>query len=450
MNIKPNKSLTAVIQSMGARVLIILLNAATGILTARTLHPVGRGELAAMAVWPNFLGSVMSLGLPSALIYYSRREEGQGSLFWASSLIAAIVGVIVTIAGIVVMPLWLSKYPPHTILVAQFLMVATPVGIFTAITRADCESRGDFFASNVSLCLTPLVSLTLLVSFQVVHGLTPTLAAIAYISGGVPVSIWLYKRVVGNIKLVPTNIISNSLLLLRFGIRSYGADLCGTLAVYADQVLVVRLLSAEAMGTYVVALSVSRMLNIVHTSVAAVLFPKVVALTSTELLAVTERAARTSTALTAVAGLILAFTGPFLLPLIYGRDYRGASLILEILLVEVVLTGATLVLTQAFMALARPGLVTILQSSAIFISIPLLLLWVPKFGVLGAASALLLASFARLVLTLVSFRWALSLPTPDLLPRMHEICTAIQQALSAVARELKRGRLQPAITGSSK
>ena len=62
--------------------------------------------------------------------------------------------------------------------------------------------------------------------------------------------------------------------LLQYGIRSYGIDLLGTLALQVDQVLVVSLLSADAMGSYVVVLSLSRMLNVFQTSVVMVLFPK--------------------------------------------------------------------------------------------------------------------------------------------------------------------------------
>ena len=51
----PNKAtsgLAAVMQSMAGRILFVLINAATGAVTARALHPSGRGELAALGVWP--------------------------------------------------------------------------------------------------------------------------------------------------------------------------------------------------------------------------------------------------------------------------------------------------------------------------------------------------------------------------------------------------------------
>src|ERR1700685_2480006 len=60
------RALLKVLQSTGGRALFVLINAATGILTARSLHPVGRGELAAMGVWPNILANLLTLGLPRA------------------------------------------------------------------------------------------------------------------------------------------------------------------------------------------------------------------------------------------------------------------------------------------------------------------------------------------------------------------------------------------------
>ena len=70
-------SVFAVIQSVAAKVMIIGINALTGIITARALRPEGRGELAAMILWPVFLASALSLGVPSALTFQLRRNPGE-------------------------------------------------------------------------------------------------------------------------------------------------------------------------------------------------------------------------------------------------------------------------------------------------------------------------------------------------------------------------------------
>src|SRR5580692_11466802 len=76
--------LRAVVHSIGSKVVILALQAATGILTARTLRPAGRGELAAMILWPLFVASVTTMGVPSSLIYYLRHRPELRAKFIAN------------------------------------------------------------------------------------------------------------------------------------------------------------------------------------------------------------------------------------------------------------------------------------------------------------------------------------------------------------------------------
>ena len=100
--------------------------------------------------------------------------------------------------------------------------------------------------------------------------------------------------------------------------------------------------------------------------------------------------------------------------LLYGREYRGANVVLRILVLEVVLSGATLVLSQAFMALGRPGIITALQVTGLALTVPLMFLLIPRFGIAGAGAALLCSTIARLIFVLVSFPVFLKMRVPSL------------------------------------
>src|SRR5580658_6318640 len=92
---RPHHGLRAVVQSIVSKVAILALQAATGILTARTLGPAGRGELAAMILWPLFVASVTTLGVPNSLIYHLRRRpEERGQLIANGFVLAAVLGII--------------------------------------------------------------------------------------------------------------------------------------------------------------------------------------------------------------------------------------------------------------------------------------------------------------------------------------------------------------------
>jgi O-antigen/teichoic acid export membrane protein len=67
------------IRAIVARFVLFGLNGLTGVITARTLDPAGRGELAAMIIWPVLLAALTTLGLPGALIYHVRRNPNRTS-----------------------------------------------------------------------------------------------------------------------------------------------------------------------------------------------------------------------------------------------------------------------------------------------------------------------------------------------------------------------------------
>src|ERR1700728_3333920 len=93
---------SAFVQSAGAKLLVIGLNAATGILSARALAPVGRGELSAMILWCTFLASVFSFGLPSAFTYCLRRyPERLSELSGAALVLSLAVSTVACSVGFV-------------------------------------------------------------------------------------------------------------------------------------------------------------------------------------------------------------------------------------------------------------------------------------------------------------------------------------------------------------
>ena len=414
--------LRAVVQSIASKAAILGLQAATGILTARTLGPAGRGELAAMILWPLFVASVTTLGVPSSLIYYLRRIPGERNRLIANGfLLAAVMGTIAAVISGLVLPWWLRQYSPQVIHAARWFLITVPLCSVTLAGRAVLEGSHDFSASNAIQTLTPFATLLGLLMFLALHRVNPYTAAIAYIAASIP-AFWLMLVRVRRtgMKSFSTHAVGMK-QILGYGIRSYGIDVLGTLALQVDQVLVVSLLSPGAMGSYVVVLSLSRMLNLFQNSVVMVLFPKAAGLSKEDVVDMTGGAVRISGLVTAVCGVFVCIAGPALLRILYGQEYEGAVGALRILVVEVVLSGTTFVLAQAFMALDRPGVVTILQAVGLSLSIPMMLWLIPRFGIYGAAVSLLTSTVARLLFVCVGFRLYLKTKAPRLLPNGSDL-----------------------------
>ncbi len=415
-------STRAFLVSVSAKIFVVGLYAATGIVSARALQPAGRGELNAIILWYTFLASAFTFGIPSAVTFQLRKNPAQRSqIFSAAIILALCASAVAMIAGYFGLPHLLRQYDPRVIFFARLFLWNTPVATLFLVGRAALESDNDFAGSNLSFAGPPFLTVCILVAFWVGHRLDPITAAWSYVSAGIPFFLYLCVQLRRRFVIRFQHFRQNVQLLLSYGIRSYGIDLCGTMALYVDQALVVRMLQPKMFGIYVVALSLSRMLNVFHTAVVMVLFPKAVSAAEDQVLEMTGRAARLTTLMTTSAGIVVALFGPVLLSLLYGSEYRGAANILRILVLEVIVSGATLVLSQAFMALARPGVVTFLHVIGLALTVPLMLLLVPRQGTTGAAIALLLSTCARFLFISVSFSLFLKKKRPSILPRLSDL-----------------------------
>ena len=415
MTPKSRSSAAAIVQTLGARVFILANNVATGMITARFLGPEGRGEQAAMIVWAIFFANLMTFGLPSALIYQFKRHPEERSVLFSAALISGGgLGMVATAVGIVLMPTWLSNYSPEVIFYARMFMLLAPLGLLQQVFAAAFEASGDFTAANQLRCLIPLFTLAALGTLALTGQLTPLTSAMAYTLNSIPVFVWMLRRLWRRFRPRWQGWGKAQKRLLTYGLRAYGNEMLNALSLQLDQVLVVGLLSAEAMGIYVVALSLSRMLRVFQTSMTTVLFPKVAAQPLDEIVSLTGRVNRINLVLTTMVGIGLVGLGPTLLQLLYGTEFVSATVVFQLLVIEIILSGAVQILAQALMAAERPGVVTVVQATGISLNALLAVILIPQYGLTGAGVALVSATSVRLLLILSSYPLVLRVRVPAL------------------------------------
>jgi O-antigen/teichoic acid export membrane protein len=424
------KGQRAVLLGMVGKLAIISVNAATGIITARALLPIGRGEQAAMSLWPILLSNATTLGLPAALSFYLKRPGSDRSrLVSAALMLGAAITLLSGIAAAVLMPRLLGHYSLFVVFSARWFLFSLPVGSFMLLARSVLEADGQFDVSVISQWLLPTLTLVLLIGFLLFGRLTPVTATIAYTANGLPVAYWLFKRLKRVVTLRVENPLSQAKQLLSYGLPAYGVDLCGTLSANVDQAMVVSFLSPDAMGVYGVALSVSRMLNFCQTSVTMVLLPKAAGSPPELVASLTGRAARASLFVTGMAAICVSVIAPIVIRTLYGRDFESAIAPFRILLIESVVGSTVVVLAQAAMALGRPALVTLLQLCGLVITIPLMFVLLPRFGLVGAALSITASTCVRLVLMLLSFPMLLGYPAPRLWLTGPELMSLVTSGL---------------------
>jgi len=96
------------------------------------------------------------------------------------------------------------------------------------------------------------------------------------------------------------------------------------------------------------------------------------------------------------------------------------------------------------MALGRPGIVTALQVTGLLLTVPLVVLLTPRFGIVGAGLALLISTTTRLLFVLLSFPIFLKMRIPGIVPKWSDISFMLGTISRRLAVAKNRGILAAA------
>ena len=423
----------SVVKVVLLRALALAVTVLTGMLTAHSLGPAGRGEQAAIAVAPGFLAGLAVLGLHASLIYNMKADpDHEREYIGADLILTGASGTLAAAIGWIVEPYWLAGYSAHDLMVARLLLLTTP---FTAMTwglTGVAEAHGRFGFANRILYLQNLGVLAALVVLRWAGLLTPGTSAAAYALPTLPAFAYFAWATAKRTRPALTLRPPFPGRLLRYGLRFYGWDLLGTLSGYLDQLLVVALLAPGLVGLYAVAQSLTVMLGVLHGAVASVLFPSVAARDASHVVEAVGKTVRLVSAVTAAAALALGVLGPWVLPLLYGAAFAPAVAPFRVLLVNAVIASAARLLFQAYTAGGRPEWVTGLEAAGVAVSSGAMLALAPGFGLMGAAAAALLGSVVRLTLAMAMLPLALKVARPRLIlgwPDMQAGMRALRGAM---------------------
>jgi len=410
------RSGAAIVHVTMLRAVTMVLNSGTGLITAAFLGAQGRGEQAAIMLAPQALAGLATLGLHASLIYNIKADPKHEREYITINLLLTLAGGLIAAAvAWFLVPLWLTRYSESVIEQARLFLLVTPLVTSSLSFMAVLESRARFGEAARSGCLQSVCTLIILGALVLARHLTPASAAAAYACSSALA--FVYLGVLTGYRIdtrlrIPLPLFGR---LIHYGLRFYGIDLVGVASAYQDQFVIAAMLSPAALGVYVVALSLSRVLNVLPSAAETVLFPTLAA-RPTKIIAETVGAAvRVLTIINAAAALCLALIGPHLLALLYGAKFASAGAAILILLLATVPANAVGLLYQSYAGSGRPGVVTIIHAIGLAISFGSMLVLVPAYGTAGAAFGLLIAALTRLGCALVGMPLILGVPVPRLI-----------------------------------
>lgn len=396
LRLRLNPARKSALNMLAANALIQVLNLGTGVVTARLLGPQGRGELAATIMWPQFLAYCLCLGLPAALVYHLKKHPASQSELVGASLVGSILaGSFAGCVGAIALPRWLNHYSSDVVHFAQFALLTAPLSLFGLLLTTALQGFESFSMFNWARVLQPLAILVAFAGIWVFGIFGPKTAALAYLIAPIPILVWntAYLKRLARPSLF--NLLPNLRRLYSYGLRYCFGELSGTISAWADRAVIAGILSPADLGLYVVVQSAAQVLLIVGTTIATLLFPKAAGMNPQMAIKFTVRNTIRGTVIAICIAIPAIMLGPRLLGLVYGPSFRSGSLIFAVLIGASLCSVVFTILLQGLLAVGRPGLASLTQIIGTSASFLFLITATPRFGLLGAATANLIAAFLR-------------------------------------------------------
>jgi len=379
--------------TLGGNLGILLLTMATGMLNARLLGPSGRGELAAIQTIPSMIGTIAYLGLPSAVAYFSARRPSDTRMLASTAVVLCLLASIPAVAlGDACMPRLLGEQSATAVHGARVYLSFIPLQAIVIMPYVALQGLGRFGVWNV-LRLAPNVASLVAIGVAFATG-----AATAERFSG-----WylLMYAMIGPIAYAvfwgnsagPLRPSARSVPeLLRYGLPSALMIPAGMVNLQMDQMLMAAWLPSKVLGLYAVSVSWTSMLSAVFGALGPVLFPALAATQDpAEQRALVARSFRLGIIAVLVLGAGLAAVTPLLLPLFFGRAFAPAVPAALILVAAAVVLNLVNLTGEILRGLGLPRWPLFGQVAALPVTVVLLIVLLPRWTIVGASIASLLA-----------------------------------------------------------
>jgi O-antigen/teichoic acid export membrane protein len=225
--------------------------------------------------------------------------------------------------------------------------------------------------------------------------------------------------------------------MARYALPAYLGNAAQFLNYRLDLFLVGYFLGAGAVGLYTVAGTLAQVIWLLSNAAAGVMLPRVAA-QEADRHGNALRAAALSRACLLAGGagaLVLAAFAHFLLPAVFGAEFRESVRPLLILLPGVVAVCGAAVLAAFLGGIGRPGINMAVAAVALAVTAVLDVLLIPRMGIQGAALASTVSYVATAVITAVVFLRLSGIRTPGvLLPSRGDLGTVMRMLRERTAR----------------
>lgn len=388
-------------------ILNLVLSIFVTIIIARLLGPEGKGIYTVITVFPYLIVTLGSLGVPSATAFYvAKQSYTRPKILGNTVLTSLITGTLGMIVGLIIATFWGHRLFPGIsqkyLILALLTIPPNMLFIHLQYTLLGAQYiKGYNLVSLIhnSLLLAFTILLLWVFKMKVIGALTAII--LSYIFANIFTFV-LTIKVSGGIKLqMDYSYLKNA---LRYGLQIYISNTLRFLSLRVNLFLVNGLLNPAAVGFYSISTGLTEKLLLISQAAATVLFPKIAMeeddIKRKEFTPVIARAVLWLTLLTA---LIIFVLSQWLIGFLYSQTFLPAVAPLRILLLGTIAVSLSQILGNDIAGRGQP-ILNVYANIVGFISVVVLsVLWIPKYGIEGAAWASTVSYVATTIILLLFY-----------------------------------------------
>jgi O-antigen/teichoic acid export membrane protein len=405
------------------------------LVTARTLGPTGRGDVALLTTIAILSANLAALGLFEANANIGGAEPQHRSRLVANSIaLAVLLGGIA--AGIVA--LLIGVFPAlggeARTAVLVLSLCAIPILILQSALQTLLQSQYSFAVTNAAWLLAPVANLAVNCIFAALGLLTVASAVVLWVGGQVLATAFLLWHALRPLAHVPRPDLPLARRSLAFGARTHLGRVMTMGNYRLDQWFVGAISGSRELGLYSVAVAWAEALFYLPTVLGMVQRPDLVRASRTDAGAQAAKVFRAALLLTVFLAIGLALVAPILCVTVFGDEFRGSVGDLRVLAFGAFGIVALKLLGNALNAQGQPMLANVGIGIAFVVTVALDLLLIPNHGGLGAAIASTAAYTAGGIAIALVFARALGRSAGEMIPRGREMRPLFRQLRALVAR----------------
>lgn len=375
------------------RIFRMVVALVVGIWVARYLGPEKFGLLNYAQSLVGLVGAIATLGLDSIVTRELVTEPDKRNEILGTAFILKLAGwifSIVILAG-VVSALGIDAYTQTIVFIVSFSVLLQSFNVIDLHFQSIVESKYVVFANFIASFVSSLVKIFLITidASLEAFALTAVLDQLLIVIG---LAYYFKKRNQNLLQWAFNKKLASAYLRLSWPLILSGISI--SIGMRIDQVMIKSMIDDTHVGLYAVGVKLAEVFNFIPMIIAQSFFPRVIEMDLKKERWKLILMIRYIFYLLVLLALMVNATSFFALDLLYGNAYITAEPVLDILIWTIPFTFLSIITNTILLKIGDNPAVLVRQVSLTIINVALNFLLIPRYGIIGAACATLIADLS--------------------------------------------------------